>query len=82
MAQHDCDLNSMKEAIDWAKDCNPKVPNIPKVGAIITASNLAIGRGRRGNGEEGESLSTANHGSLQVKYSSTPARLGARQSNW
>ena len=27
---------------------------VPKVGAIITASNLAIGRGRRGNGQEGD----------------------------
>ena len=54
MTQHDLDLKFMKEAIAWANDCVPKRPSIPKVGAIISAANLVLGRGRRGNGQEGD----------------------------
>jgi len=54
MTQHDLDLKFMKEAIVWANDCVPKRPSIPKVGAIIAAANLVLGRGRRGNGQEGD----------------------------
>jgi pyrimidine deaminase RibD-like protein len=54
MTQHDLDLKFMKEAIAWANDCVPKRPSIPKVGAIIAAANLVLGRGRRGNGQEGD----------------------------
>jgi pyrimidine deaminase RibD-like protein len=54
MAQHDIDLQFMKEAVEWAKDCTPKREDIPKVGAIIAASNSVLGRGRRGNGQEGD----------------------------
>ena len=50
MTQYDLDLKFMKEAIAWANDCVPKRPSIPKVGAIIAAANLVLGRGRRGNG--------------------------------
>ena len=54
MSQHDLDLKFMKEAIAWANDCGPKRPSIPKVGAIIAAANSVLGRGRRGNGQEGD----------------------------
>ncbi|MGA9800675.1 MAG: deaminase [Terriglobales bacterium] len=53
MAKND-DLKFMKEAISWANDCLPKKASTPKVGAIIAAENKVIGRGRRGNGNEGD----------------------------
>ena len=48
------DLNLMKEAIRWADACRPVKESIPKVGAIIAVGGKAIGRGRRGTGEEGD----------------------------
>jgi pyrimidine deaminase RibD-like protein len=48
------DLGLMKEAITWANDCLPTKPSIPKVGAIIAKGNKVLGRGRRGNGREGD----------------------------
>ena len=48
------DLKFMKEAIKWADACRPAKESIPKVGAIIAAGGRAIGRGRRGTGEEGD----------------------------
>jgi hypothetical protein len=35
MNQHEVDIKFMKEAIEWARDCHPGKPSIPKVGAII-----------------------------------------------
>ncbi len=54
MAERDVDLQFMKEAIAWANDCLPKKPSTPKVGAIIAVGTLALGRDRRGNGQEGD----------------------------
>lgn len=51
MDEHD--VKFMMEAIKWANDCNPIKESIPKVGAIIAVGKEAIGRGRRGNGHEG-----------------------------
>lgn len=48
------DLKFMNEAIDWAARCNPIRESIPKVGAIISAGDLVLGRGRRGTGQEGD----------------------------
>jgi diaminohydroxyphosphoribosylaminopyrimidine deaminase/5-amino-6-(5-phosphoribosylamino)uracil reductase len=53
MAKND-DFKFMKEAISWAHDCLPKKASTPKVGAIIAAENKVLGRGRRGNGNEGD----------------------------
>lgn len=44
----------MSEAIAWADGCKPIKSAIPKVGAIIVAAGKAIGRGRRGTGQEGD----------------------------
>jgi pyrimidine deaminase RibD-like protein len=54
MAEQDVNVRFMKEAITWAKDCQPKKPSIPKVGAIIVSGDEVVGRGRRGNGQEGD----------------------------
>jgi pyrimidine deaminase RibD-like protein len=48
------DLMFMKEAIAWAKDCQPVKDSIPKVGAIFAIGGSAIARGRRGTGKEGD----------------------------
>lgn len=48
------DLKFMNEAIAWAKDCHPVKESIPKVGAIFAVGHVAIGRGRRGTGKEGD----------------------------
>jgi pyrimidine deaminase RibD-like protein len=48
------DKKFMNEAITWANGCKPKEPAIPKVGAIIVTGGKAIGRGRRGTGQEGD----------------------------
>jgi pyrimidine deaminase RibD-like protein len=48
------DLDRMKESIEWAKNCKPARPDIPKVGAIIVVNGSVIGRGRRGTGIPGD----------------------------
>jgi pyrimidine deaminase RibD-like protein len=44
----------MKQAIEWAKGCNPRQDAIPKVGAIIAVGSEVIGHGRRGTGILGD----------------------------
>ena len=44
----------MREAIEWAKGCNPIHESIPRVGAIIAVGNTVLGRGRRGTGRTGD----------------------------
>jgi pyrimidine deaminase RibD-like protein len=48
------DIALMREAILWAEDCKPKKDSIPKVGAVIAVDGKAIGRGRRGTGNEND----------------------------
>jgi pyrimidine deaminase RibD-like protein len=48
------DIGFMKEAISWANRCQPVKESIPKVGAIIAVGQEAIGRGRRGTGQQGD----------------------------
>jgi pyrimidine deaminase RibD-like protein len=52
MENHDLDF--MKEAIEWANDCDPAKDTIPKVGAIIARGREVIGRGRRGTRKKGD----------------------------
>ena len=61
------DIKFMKEAIKWADGCHPVKESIPKVGAIITTEKKAIGRGRRGTGEEGDDQHAERHALNQVK---------------
>src|SRR5208282_1337012 len=52
MPQNDKDLELMKKAIDYAKDCLPSKPSIPRVGAIIAVGGQILSLGRRGTGKE------------------------------
>ena len=48
------DLKFMKEAVAWARGCHPIKESTPKVGAVVAVGGIALGRGRRGTGEEGD----------------------------
>ena len=61
------DIKFMKEAIKWAEGCHPVKESIPKVGAIIVTEKKAIGRGRRGTGEEGDDQHAEWHALSQVE---------------
>lgn len=74
MTQQDLDLKFMKEAIEWAADCQPIKPTIPKVGAIIAVGDKILGRGRRGTGKEGDDEHAEWHALEQVKDKSILAK--------
>lgn len=42
----------MRKAIDYANDCHPSKPGIPRVGAIIAVGGQILSLGRRGTGKE------------------------------
>jgi pyrimidine deaminase RibD-like protein len=64
------DIKFMKEAIKWSNGCQPVKESIPKVGAIIAVGKEAIGRGRRGTGQEGDDEHAEWNALQQVKDAS------------
>jgi pyrimidine deaminase RibD-like protein len=62
----DTDFKWMREAITWAEGCVPNTESIPKVGAIIAVDGEALGRGRRGTGNEGDDKHAEFDALLQV----------------
>jgi pyrimidine deaminase RibD-like protein len=66
----DVDLQFMREAIAWAKGCNPQKESIPQVGAVIANGSVCLGRGRRGTGIEGDDDHAEWHAIHNVKNKS------------
>jgi pyrimidine deaminase RibD-like protein len=63
----EADERLMREAIEWAKVCNPVKESVPKVGAIIAVDGKPIGRGRRAPGLEGDDQHAEWHAIENVK---------------
>src|SRR5664279_4105814 len=48
------DQRFMEQAIAMAEQCRPLADRIPKVGAVIVANGVVIGKGSRGSGNAGD----------------------------